>query len=109
MVKKVLIYIYIKEVDILQKQAILILAHRADKVLPILIEQCDSEYFDIYIHFDKKEVDNQIIKDIRSFSKKSKIVIISTQKVVWGSPSVMKADLIYLKWHIVLEIIVSFT
>ncbi|QBC39980.1 beta-1,6-N-acetylglucosaminyltransferase [Leuconostoc mesenteroides] len=77
----------------MQKQAILILAHKNNLVLRTVIEQFDSEYFDIYVHFDKKRVNNQLVKEIVNYAESSKIVVISTQKVTWGAPSVMKAEL----------------
>lgn len=77
----------------MQKQAILILAHKNDLVLRTVIKQFDSEYFDIYIHFDKKRFNSQVMESINDIVENSKLVVISTQKVVWGAPSVMKAEL----------------
>lgn len=46
----------------------------------------------IYIHFDKERVNNQLLKEIVNYAESSKIVVISTQKVTLGAPSVMKAE-----------------
>ena len=56
-----------------KKEAILIMAHNNLNILKKTILLLDSEFFDIYIHIDKKS--NININELRRICKKSKIYV----------------------------------
>ena len=76
--------------DVTSKHAYLILAHNEAKLLSNLISLLDDPRNDIYIHIDKKS------KSLRNFkyeTKHSRIKIIRTNKIYWGSYSIVNAEL----------------
>ena len=74
------------------KQAFLIIAHKNLGQLQKLINALDSDLFDIYIHIDKKCKEN-----ISLTASKSKIYIYQEISVIWGTYSIVKAELLLFK------------
>lgn len=80
----------------MSRHAYLLLIHENTFVLKRLIQLLDYEYNDIFIHVDKnsKFIDTE---EIRSWVKKSKVVIIKKYKVFWGTNSISLAEIELLK------------
>ena len=74
------------------KQAFLIIAHKNLNQVQKLIDALDSDLFDIYIHIDKKCNEN-----IELSAKKSKLFIYQEVSVVWGTYSIVRAELLLFK------------
>ncbi|WP_029509679.1 beta-1,6-N-acetylglucosaminyltransferase [Leuconostoc lactis] len=79
------------------KQAILILAHQDTLVLRSLIKQLDSEYFDIFIHFDLKNRSQKVEDGLKNLTDKSRLYLIPSVEVVWGDFSVVEAELLLME------------
>lgn len=77
------------------KQAILIIAHNNQYILEKIIETLDSEYFDFYIHIDRKS--NLDVKKIKSIGKISKVTILKQIDVRWAGYSQVQCELLLLK------------
>ena len=77
-----------------EKQAILIMAHNNLFTLMKIIEILDSDFFDLYIHIDKKsDID---IPDIKKTCKKSKIFVFKEFNVGWADFSQVSVELFLL-------------
>ena len=84
------------EVNKLNKQAILIMAHDISnlEILNKQLKVLDSEYFDIFIHIDKKSKIE--MEDIEK-CKVSKLNIYKEIKVYWGHNSQVNCELFLIK------------
>lgn len=78
------------------KHAVLILAHNDLYLLEKLIKSLDGEYFDIFIHIDRKQKKIDYEK-LKSLVTKSKIYFVPNLKVYWGGYSIVKAELTLFK------------
>lgn len=80
----------------MNKQALMIMVHDYSNlsILKKQLEILDSEYFDIFIHIDKKSKTK--IEDIEK-CKKSKLHIYKEIKVYWGHDSQVKCHLFLIK------------
>ena len=84
--------------NIVEKIAILILAHNKFSQLSKLIEQFDVNLFDIYIHVDLKTKVNPAFKDF--ILKKRNVVLLQDEarvKTFWGGFSMIEAELRLLR------------
>lgn len=79
----------------MKKQAIMIIAHNNIWTLERLIKMLDSEYFDIYIHIDKKSKINDL-QYIKNIVKKSKIFVYKKINVRWADYSQIRCELFLL-------------
>jgi hypothetical protein len=78
------------------KDAYLILAHKADYTFNTLIELLDNEKNDIYIHMDKRNTEfNE--QDIKNKVKKSNVFFVERIRCNWGGFSLVQAELNLLK------------
>ena len=78
-----------------KKQAILIMAHNNIFTLEKILTILDSDFFDFYIHIDKKS--NIEINDInRNLCKKSKVHIYKEIDIRWADYSQVDAELLLL-------------
>lgn len=80
----------------MNKQAMLIMYHDDYYVLKKLLKLIDSEYFDIYLHVDKK-VKKFNYQEIQNIVLKSKITFISSINVKWSTYSQIQCELNLLK------------
>ena len=78
------------------KDAILIVSHSDDLVLRSTLKILDSEYFDIFIHMDKKNK-NVDLNELKSICKKSNVFFTPRLDVRWGGYSLTKAEVLLLK------------
>lgn len=86
-------FLGITQKDQAMKHAFLIIAHNEFDVLKLLISCLDDARNDIYIHYDKK-VDT--LPDIQT--KYAGLIVLEKRvDVRWGAPSMIEAELPYLK------------
>lgn len=78
------------------KQAYLIIAHKYDETLKILLQMLDKEENDIYIHMDKKNKEFNKRECERIF-KKAGIFFTERTNVKWGGYSQINAELILME------------
>lgn len=78
------------------KQAILIIAHNNIWTLKKMIEILDSQYFDIFIHIDKKSTID-FSKELAGFCKKSKLYIYKEIDTKWADYSLVETELFLLQ------------
>lgn len=75
------------------KMAVCILAHTDERQLSRLVHSLDSEYFDVFIHLDKK-VEIERFKAVLNNTKYSKVEFICNRfNVYWGDISIVDATL----------------
>lgn len=77
-----------------KKEAILIMAHNNLNILKKTILLLDSEFFDIYIHIDKKS--NININELRRICKKSKIYVFKEFNIRWADYSQVECEIFLL-------------
>ena len=80
----------------MNKQAFLIMYHNDYYILEKLLKQIDSEYFDIYLHVDKK-VKNFNFEKTKKILNKSNIYFTKRINVKWSTFSQIKCELLLLK------------
>lgn len=78
----------------INKQAILIMAHNNLFTLLSLIEMLDSEYFDLYVHIDKKS--SIKLADLNNKCQKSKLYVYKEIDIRWADYSQVTAELFLL-------------
>lgn len=83
----------------MKKHAYLIVAHNQFELLKKQIKLIDYPLNDIYLHIDKKVKDFNF-EEIKSIVKKSKLHIISRNKVGWGGYSQIKTTIDMLEYAI---------
>lgn len=76
------------------KQAILIMAHNNINILKKIITLLDSEYFDLYIHIDKKS--DIVPNDLYGICCKSKIYVFKEIKIRWADYSQVECEIFLL-------------
>lgn len=79
----------------MNKHAYLIIAHNDIEHLQRLISAIDTEYNDIFLHFDKSQYDNYNVDSLKT--EKSKLFVYSQFSVHWGSFSIVECELLLLK------------
>lgn len=79
----------------MKKHAYLIMAHTNFNQLKRLIMLLDDVRNDIYVHIDKKAQDVPL-KEIRGLCMKSKLSVTQVFSVVWGTYSIVEAELYLL-------------
>lgn len=80
----------------MNKQAIIIIAHDNLNILKKIVTFLDSEYFDIFVHIDKKsKID--INSDFKEIVKKSKIFLYKEIDVRWADFSQVECELFLMK------------
>ena len=76
------------------KEAIMIMCHNNLNILKKTISLLDSEFFDFYVHVDKKS--NIEINDIKNICKKSQIYVFKEIKVRWADYSQVECEIFLL-------------
>ena len=79
----------------MKRQAILIIAHNNLRILQKNLLLLDSEYFDFYIHIDKKSKIE--IEDLKDICKISKVYLFKKINILWSDYSQVKCELFLLK------------
>lgn len=80
----------------MNKHAVLIIAHNNIWTLKKIIKILDSEYFDFFIHIDKKS-NIDFSKELQGFSKKSQLYIYKEIDVRWADFTQVECELLLLK------------
>ena len=78
----------------MKKQAILIIAHNNKWILQELIKTLDSNYFDLYVHIDKKSLINP--NELKYLCKKSIIKIYKEIDVKWADITQIECEMLLL-------------
>lgn len=76
------------------KEAILIMCHNNLNILKKTISLLDSEFFDFFVHIDKKS--NIEINDIKNICKKSQIYVFKEIKIRWADYSQVECEIFLL-------------
>lgn len=76
------------------KEAILIMCHNNLNILKKTISLLDSEFFDFYVHIDKKS--NIEINDIKNICKRSQIYVFKEIKIRWADYSQVQCEIFLL-------------
>ena len=86
----------VEDMNLLSKQAYLIMAHKDDFCFRTLLRLLDDPRNDIFIHMDKKNrsYDETTISE---YIKKSKVYHVNRTNVTWGGYSMINAELLLLK------------
>lgn len=79
----------------MKKQAILIMAHNNIWTLKKILENLDSEKFDIYVHLDKKSKLDE--KEIINVCKYSKLFVYKEIDVRWGDISMVNCEIFLIE------------
>ena len=82
----------------MRKQAILVMAHNNIWTLKKILENLDSEKFDIFIHIDRKSKLQP--NDLKNICKLSKVYIYKELDVRWGDISLVECELFLLEMAI---------
>ena len=83
----------------MKKQAIMVMAHNNLNILKLLLRKLDSEYFDIFLHIDKKSGIN--LSDVKNCVKISKFYFYKEINVCWGNITMVQCE--YFLMHKVIE------
>lgn len=74
----------------MKKQAIMIMAHNNLEILKLLLDQLDSEYFDLFLHVDIKcQIE---YKDIKDCVKISKLYFFKELNIKWGGITIAQGQ-----------------
>ncbi len=77
------------------REAVLIMAHNNINILKKTMKLLDSEYFDLYIHIDKKS--NIELQELYNICYKSKVYLFKKLKIRWADYSQVECEMFLLE------------